>query len=79
MVLNDGDANPDEVKEDVIKKLKNCWPGLVTEDQVFFMSVKDARLAANDGRVSDDFVNFMNSTRSMILKSFKTRLEIHWR
>ena len=79
MVLNDEDANPDEVKEDVIKKLKNCWPGLVAEDQVFFMSVKDARLAAKDGRVSDDFVNFMNSTRSMILKSFKTRLEIHWR
>ena len=43
------------------------------------MSVKDAKKAAKDGRVSDDFVNFMNSMGSMIFKSCKTRLEIHWR
>ena len=79
LVRKNKKANPDKVKEDVIKKLKNCWPGLVTEDQVFFMSVEEAKLAEEYGRVSADFENFVNSIGSMILNSCKTRLEIHWR
>ena len=79
LVLRDEIANPDEVKEDEIKTLKKCWPGLVAEDQVLFMSLKEAELVAEDGRVSDDLMNFMNSTGFMILESLKTRLEIHWR
>ena len=79
LVRKNKKADPDEVKEDVIKKLKNCWPGLVTEDQVFFMSVEEAKLAEEYGRVSADFENFVNSIGSMILNSCKTRLEIHWR
>ena len=77
-VLLDKKANPDEVKEDTIKKLKKCWPGLV-EDQVLFMSVEEAKLASECEGVSDDLMNFMNRVGSMILKSFETRLEIRWR
>lgn len=79
LVRKNKKANPDKVKEDVIKKLKNCWPGLVTENQVFFMSVQEAKLVAEYGKVSADLGKFINSTGSMVLKSFKTRLEIHWR
>ena len=79
MVLGNQDANPDEVKENVIMKLKNCWQGLVPEDQVFFMSIKKVTLAVEYGGGSDDFEKFMNSMKSMILKGFETRLEICWR
>lgn len=72
-------VDPDKLREIVINKLKNCWPGLVTRDQVFFMSVKHAKMTAEFGGVSDDFENFMNGMRSMILKSFETRLDITWR
>lgn len=79
LVLGNEDANPDEVKENVIMKLKNCWRGLVPEDQVFFMSIKKVKLAVEYGGRSDDFEKFMNNMKSMILKSFETRLEIRWR
>ena len=34
---------------------------------------------AEFGGVSDDFENFIDSMRSMIMKSFETRLDITWR
>ena len=78
-VLRDKRADPDEVKKDVIEKLKNCWLGLVSENQVIFMSTKDAKLEMKYAGASDNFVTLMKSVRSMVLKSIRTRLEIHWR
>lgn len=78
-VKGNKDTNPDEVKKNVIMKLKECWPGLVPEDQVFFMSVNEVKLEVEYGGGSDDFEKFMNSMKSMILKSFETRMEIRWR
>lgn len=78
-VLKDNNADPDEVKKNVIEKLKNCWPGLASENQVIFMSTKDAKLEVKYTGASDSFVTLMNSVRSVVLKSIRTRLEIHLR
>lgn len=73
------EQHADTVKKDVIEKLKNCWPGLVPDDQVIFMSIKGATRAKEYGVASDDFVTLMKRAKSMILKSAGTRLEIHRR
>jgi len=82
-VCNKWDQIPEkevkEVQSHVIKKLKNCWPGLDPTSQIIFMSTKNAGIAQNHGIITEDFFFLMNGIRSMVLKSIEARLEMHWR
>ena len=82
-VCNKWDQVPEkdvkEVKDHVIMKLKECWPGIDPESQITFMSTKHASLAQNYGMINGEFSSLMSGIRSMILKSIKARLEMHWK
>lgn len=82
-VCNKWDQVPDKevkkVRNHVIEELKKRWPGIDPNSQITYMSVKDASLAHNYGIVTKQFVSLMSGIRSMVLKSFKARLEMHWK
>ena len=68
-----------EVQNHVIKKLKTCWPGLVPESQIIYMSTKNASTAQNHGIITQEYSSLMNGMRSMVFKSIEARLKIHWK
>ena len=80
-VCNKWDQVPKEevnaVQNDVIMKLKKCWPGIDPESQITYMSTSNARIAQNYGIITEEFFSLMNGIRSMVLKSIKARLEMH--
>ena len=80
-VCNKWDQIPEkearEVQNYVTKKLKNCWPGLVPESQIMHMSTKNASVAQNHGRITEDFSTLMNCIKCMVLKAIDTRLEMN--
>ena len=82
-VCNKWDQVPEkenkEVKNDVINKLKKCWPGLDPELQIIYMSTKKAGVAQDHGKITEEFSTLMNGLKSMLLKSIKARLEMHWK
>jgi len=82
-VCNKWDQIPEkearEVKSHVIKKLKNCWPGLVPESQIIHMSTTNASIAQNHGIITEDFFALMNCLKCMVLKSINTKLEMYWK
>ena len=82
-VCNKWDRVPEketkEVQDDVIKKLKECWPGLDPKSQIIYMSTENASIAQNYGAINAEFFSLMRGIRSMVLKSIKARLEMHWR
>ena len=67
------------VKDDVVKKLQHCWPGLDHETQVIYMSTKNASTAQNLGIITDEFSCLMETVKMMVLRSIECQLEIHWR
>ena len=69
----------DEVKDDIVKKLTDCWPGLIPESQIIYMSTKKASDAQNRGDITADFLTLMNGIGSFVSKSIEARLEIHWK
>ena len=69
----------EEVKKYVIRKLEKCWPGLVPESQIIYMSAKKAIDAQKLGIVTNDFLSLMNGIRSTVMKSIEARLESYWR
>ena len=69
----------EEVKKYVIRKLEKCWPGLVPESQIIYMSAKKAIDAQKLGIITNDFLSLMNSIRSTVMKSIEARLESYWR
>ena len=69
----------EEVQNHVIKKLKNCWPGLDPESQIIYMSTKNASVAQDLGIITKEFFSLMSGMKSMVLKSIEARLEMHWR
>ena len=68
-----------EVKKYVIRKLEKCWPGLVPESQIIYMSAKKAIDAQKLGIITNDFLSLMNGIRSTVMKSIEARLESYWR
>ena len=82
-VCNKWDQVPEEevkeVQNHVITKLKKCWPGLDHKSQIIFMSTKNAIIAQNYGVINTEFFSLMSGIRSMVLKSIKARLEMHWK
>ena len=68
-----------EVQNHVIKKLKNCWPGLDLKSQIIYMSTNNASVAQNLGIITEEFFSLMSGMKSMVLKSIEARLEMHWR
>ena len=82
-VCNKWDQVPEkevkEVQNHVIKKLKKCWPGLDPKSQIIYMSTKKTSEAQNFGIISEEFLSLMSDMKSMVLKSIKARLEMHWR
>lgn len=82
-VCNKWDQVPElekeEVQNHVITKLKKCWPGFDHKSQIIFMSTKNASIAQNYGVINTEFSSLMNGIRSMVLKSIKARLEMHWK
>ena len=82
-VCNKWDQVPEkenkEFKNHVMKKLKKCWPGLNPELQIIYMSTKNASVAQNHGKITDEFSTLMNGMRNMVLKSIQARLEMHWK
>ena len=68
-----------EVKNHVVRKLKQCWPGLAPELQIVYMSTTNANIAQNHGIITEEFSSLMSGMRSMVLKSIEARLEIHWK
>ena len=69
----------EEVKKHVIRKLEKCWPGLVPESQIIYMSAKKAIDAQKLGIITNDFLSLMNGIRSTVMKSIEARLESYWR
>ena len=69
----------EEVKKYVIRKLEKCWPGLVPESQIIYMSAKKAIDAQKLGIITNDFLSLMNGIRSTVMKSIEVRLENYWR
>ena len=69
----------EEVKKYVIRKLEKCWPGLVPESQIIYMSAKKAIDAQKLGIITSDFLSLMNGIRSTVMKSIEARLESYWR
>ena len=69
----------EEVKKYVIRKLEKCWPGLVPESQIIYMSAKKAIDAQKLGIITNDFLSLMNGIRSTVMKSIEARLESYWR
>ena len=67
----------DKVKNHVIKKLKECWPGIDPKSQVIYMSTKEASKAQGRGSTTEEFCTLMKGLRFMVLKSIGPRLEIH--
>lgn len=82
-VCNKWDQVPDkeenDVKNHVVRKLKMCWPGLVPEMQIVYMSTKHAWDAQKYGIITKEFFSLMSFMRSMVLKSITARLEIYWK
>ena len=82
-VCNKWDQVPElekkEVQNHVINKLKRCWPGLDDKSQIIFMSTINASTAQSYGVINAEFFSLMNGIRSMVLKSIKARLEMHWK
>ena len=68
-----------EVQNHVVKKLNKCWPGLVPESQIIYMSTRNASVAQSHGIITEEFSSLMNGIRSMVSKSIEARLEIHWK
>lgn len=69
----------EEVEKYVIRKLEKCWPGLVPESQIIYMSAKKAIDAQKLGIITSDFLSLMNGIRSTVMKSIEARLESYWR
>ena len=69
----------EEVKKYVIRKLEKCWPDLVPESQIIYMSAKKAIDAQKLGIITNDFLSLMNGIRSTVMKSIEARLESYWR
>ena len=69
----------EEVKKYVIRKLEKCWPSLVPELQIIYMSAKKAIDAQKLGIITNDFLSLMNGIRSTVMKSIEARLESYWR
>jgi len=82
-VCNKWDQIPEkeasEVRNHVIKKLKNCWPGLVPGSQIIHISTTNASIAQNHGIITEAFSALMNCMKCMVLKSIEARLEMHWK
>ena len=82
-VCNKWDQIPEkearEVQNHVIKKLKNCWPGLDPKSQIIHISTTNASIAQNHGIITDDFFALMNCMKRMVLKSIEAKLEMHWK
>ena len=69
----------EEVKKYVIRKFEKCWPGLVPESQIIYMSAEKAIDAQKLGIITNDFLSLMNGIRSTVMKSIEARLESYWR
>ena len=82
-VFNKWDQVPEkevnEVQNHVIRKLKKCWPGLDPKSQITYVSTKHASVAQKHGIITKEFFDLMSGMRSMILKSIKARIEMHWK
>ena len=82
-VCNKWDQIPEtetsDVLNHVIRKLKKCWPGLDPKSQIAYMSTKNASAAQKYGIISKEFFDLMSGMRSMVLKSIKARIEMHWK
>ncbi|PFX18411.1 Dual specificity protein kinase shkA [Stylophora pistillata] len=82
-VCNKWDQVPEEeaveVKEHIVGKLTEWWPGLLPESQIIYMSAKNALDAQSRGEIKADFITLMNGIRSFVVKWIEQRLEIHWR
>ena len=69
-----------KVKNHIIEKLQKCWPSLVPESQVIFISTKNATEAQRRyGVTNNEFHALMDSIRFIVLKSIEARLEIHFK
>ena len=69
-----------KVKNHIIEKLQKCWPGLVPESQVIFISTKNATEAKTRyGVANNEFRTLMDSIRFMVVKSIEARLDIHFK
>ncbi|XP_022810062.1 uncharacterized protein LOC111347067 [Stylophora pistillata] len=66
----------DEVKNYILRKLKQCWPSLDPESQIIYMSAKHASEAQKLGVVTEEFGELMNGIKSMVLKLVEERLQI---
>ena len=82
-VCNKWDQVPEkeasDVQNHVIRKLKMCWPGLDPKSQITYISTKNASAAQKYGIITKEFFDLMSGMRSMVLKSIKARIEMHWK
>ena len=68
-----------KVQNHVITRLKKCWPGIDPKSQIIYMSTEKASIAQNYGMITEEFFSLMSGIKSMVLKSIKARLEMHWK
>ena len=81
-VCNKLDTVPEEdvpiVKNKVIEKLRRVWPGVDPDEQIIYMSTKQASFAQSLGVISEEFSSLMERLRSLVLQSIEAKLELHW-
>ena len=81
-MCNKLDTVPEEdvaiVKNKVIEKLKRVWSGVDPDEQIIYMSTKQASFAQSLGVISEEFSSLMERLRSLVLQSIEAKLELHW-
>ncbi|XP_070564252.1 uncharacterized protein [Ptychodera flava] len=65
------------VKEDTMKKLQRCWPGL-TMAQVFFLSTKNASSALKNGSITSDFARLLHGIQHLLPVSLTSKVQVHY-
>ncbi|XP_078592474.1 uncharacterized protein LOC144871209 isoform X2 [Branchiostoma floridae x Branchiostoma japonicum] len=77
IVEKHGPAEANKVKQDIIRKLHTCWPGL-QDHQVVFMNTKGAAKDLHDGYVTEDLKRLIKGIEDLIPRTLQGKIRISW-
>eukprot|EP00058_Branchiostoma_floridae_P024616 XP_002610106.1 hypothetical protein BRAFLDRAFT_89859 [Branchiostoma floridae] len=77
IVESHGPAEADKVKQDIIRKLRACWPGL-QDHQVFFMNTERAARDLRAGYVADDLKSLIKGIEDLIPRTLQGKIQLSW-
>ncbi|XP_078592476.1 uncharacterized protein LOC144871210 isoform X2 [Branchiostoma floridae x Branchiostoma japonicum] len=77
IVEKHGPAEADKVKQDIIRKLRACWPGF-RPHQVFFMNTERAARDLRAGYVADDLAKLIEGIEELIPRALQAKTHVSW-